>query len=81
MFVNFVWPPKLENIPPCYVFLIQVISGNCIFSHSLAKLPTIVQDRKVDKHTPPAVGGLYSLYSYLNIEKIYLFITNTKYYN
>ena len=58
MFVNLVWSPNLANIPPCYVFLIQIIDGNCIFSHSLAKLANIVQDRKVEKHTPPSRGGL-----------------------
>ena len=60
MFVNFAWAQKLANIPHCYVFLIQMIEGNCIFSHSLAKLANMVQDQKVDKHTPPpAVGGLF----------------------
>ena len=58
MFVNLVWAPKLANMPPCYVFLIQMIDGNCIFSHSLAKLANMVQDKKVDKHTPPSRGGL-----------------------
>ena len=57
MFVNFVWAPKLANICPCYVFLTQIINGNCIFSNSLAKLANMVQDKKVDKHTPPAAGG------------------------
>ena len=56
MFFNFVWPQKLANIPACYVFLIQVIEGNCIFSHSLARLANMVQDRTVDKHTPPSRG-------------------------
>ena len=52
-------PPKLANILHCCVFLMQVIDGNCIFSHSLAKLANMVQGQKVDKHTPPhpAVGG------------------------
>ena len=57
MFVNLVWPPNLANIPPCYVFLIQIIEGNCIFSHSLAKLANMVQDQKVDKHTSPQPWG------------------------
>ena len=57
MFVNFVWAPKLANIPPYYVSLIEIIDGNCIFSNSLAKLANMVPDRKVDKHIPPAVGG------------------------
>ena len=52
MFVNLVWPLKLTNILPCCVFLIQIIDGKCIFSHSLAKLANMVQDNKVDKHTP-----------------------------
>ena len=66
MFVNFVWPPQLANIPPCYVFLIQINKGNCILSHSLAKLENMVQDQKVDKHTPPALGGLiYKIYKYI----------------
>ena len=53
-----VWPPQLANIAPCCVFLIQIINGNCIFSHSLAKLANMVQDKKVDKQTPPTRGGL-----------------------
>ena len=57
MLVNLVWAPKLANIAPCYVFLTQFINGNCKFSHSLAKLANMVQDRKVHKHIPPAVGG------------------------
>jgi hypothetical protein len=57
MFVNFVWPAKLANIPPCYVFLIQIIEGNCIFNHSLATLANMVQDQNVDKHTPPQPWG------------------------
>ena len=56
MFVNLVWAPKLANMPPCYVFPIQNIDGNRIFGHSLAKLANMVQNKKVDKHTPPAVG-------------------------
>ena len=59
MFVNLVWPPKLAT--PCYVYSIQVIDTNCIFSHSSAKLASIVQDKKADKHTPPAVGGWYGI--------------------
>ena len=58
MFVNVVWPPNLANIPPCYVSLIQIIDGNCIFSNSLAKLANMVEDQRVDKHTPPSRGGL-----------------------
>ena len=58
MFVNFVWPPNLANLAPCCVFLIQLIDGNSIFSHSLAKLANMVQDKKIDKHTPPSRGGL-----------------------
>ena len=59
MFVNLLWPPSLANIPPRYVFLIQIIVGNCIFSYSLAKLANMDQDKQVDKHTPPpSRGGL-----------------------
>ena len=53
MFANIVCPPKLANILPFYLFLIQVIDGNCMFSHSLAKLANMAQDKKVGKHTPP----------------------------
>ena len=42
--------------------LIQIIGGSFIFSHSLAKLANMVQDKK--EHTPPAVGGLYKVYIY-----------------
>ena len=68
MFINLVWAPKLANIPPCYVFTIQIIDGNYIFSDSLAKFANMVQDRKVDKHTPPSRGGLLStvVYSFFN---------------
>ena len=34
MFDNLVWAPKLANIPPCYVFLIQIINENCILTNS-----------------------------------------------
>ena len=57
MFANLVWPSKLANIPPCYVFLIQIINGNCIFSHSLAKLANTPQEEKVGKRTPPQIWG------------------------
>ena len=57
MFANLVWPPKLTNIPPCCVFSIQVIDGKYIFSYSLAKMANMVQDKKVGKQTPLAVGG------------------------
>ena len=63
MFANIVWPKKLANIPPCCVILKQNINGNCIFSHSVAKLANLVQDKKVGKHTPspPSRGGLIKL--------------------
>ena len=32
MFANIVWPLKLANIPPCCVFLIQLIVVNCILA-------------------------------------------------
>ena len=35
-----------------------MIDGNYISSHSLAKFANMVQDRNVDKHTPPSRGGL-----------------------
>ena len=57
MFVNFVWSPNLANIPPCYVFLIEIIVGNCIYSHLLAKVANMVQDRKFDKHIPAQPWG------------------------
>ena len=76
MFVNFVWLPNLANIFPCCVILIQIIHGKCIFSHSLAKLAYMVQDKKVDKHTPPAEGGFdptnlkWSHYIFRNTQSI-----------
>ena len=60
MFANIAWPPKLASIPLGHVSLKQIINGNCIFGHSLAKLANMVQDKKVGKHTPsthPPVGG------------------------
>ena len=57
MFANIVWPPKLANIPSCCVFVIQIIYGNCIFSHSLAKLANMPQGKKVGKHITPSRGG------------------------
>ena len=53
-------PQNSQTSPPCYVFLIQIIEGNCIFNNSLAKFANMVQDQKVDKHTPPSRGGLTS---------------------
>ena len=50
--------PKTRKHFLCYVFLKQIIDGNCIFSHSLAKLANMVQYQQVDKHTPPSRGGL-----------------------
>ena len=63
--------PKTRKHTPCYVFLIQIIEGNCIFSNSLAKLANMVQDQKVDKHTPPQPWGacmasIYLLHLYLS---------------
>ena len=58
MFANIVWTPKLANIPHSYVFLIQMIDGNCMFSNSLAKLANMVRDKKVGKPTPSNLGGL-----------------------
>ena len=52
MFANIVWPPKLANMSPCYVFLIQGMNDNCIFSHPLGKLANMVQGKKLGKHTP-----------------------------
>ena len=61
MFDNFVWPQKLASILPCYVFLIQIIRGNCIFSHSMAKFANMAQDQRGDKHPPLVVGGFMHL--------------------
>ena len=58
MFGNIVWPPKLANHILFHVFLLKNINGNCIFSHSLAKLANMVQDKKVGTHTSPSRGGL-----------------------
>ena len=57
-FVSFGCPPKLTNLPPCYVFLIQIMNGNCIFSSLLANIPP---RPKTDKRTPLKSGGLMSL--------------------
>ena len=77
MFANIVRPPKLANILPCYIFLKQIIDGNCMIGHSLAKLVNIPQDKKVGKHTPPPHRwGAYILiliYMYLYIY-IYVYI-------
>ena len=59
MFANIVWPPKLANIPPCYVLSIQNIYGSFIFSHSLAKLANMPQVQKVGKHTPLQIWGAF----------------------
>ena len=58
MLANIVWRPKLANIHTFLCVSIQVIDGNCIFDHSLAKLANIPQDKKVGKHTPLNDGGL-----------------------
>ena len=52
--------PKSRKHTFCYVLSTQIIVGNCIFSHSLAKLTNMVQDQKVVKPTPPSRGGLWS---------------------
>ena len=62
MFVNLVWPPKTDKHPSLLCILIQSINGKLIFSHSLAKLANMVQDKKADKHTPPSRGGLVLLF-------------------
>jgi hypothetical protein len=54
---TFCGPQKAGKHHFVYVFLIQTIEGNCIFSNSLAKLTNMVQDQQVDKHTPPSLGG------------------------
>ena len=58
MFANIVWPPKLANGRPCYIFLIQNIDGSNIFSYSLAKLANIPQAKNVGKHIPLKSRGL-----------------------
>ena len=79
MFANMGWPPKLANIPPCYVFLIQIIYGNCIFGHSLAKLANMVQGKTVGKHTPLKSGGLghSPVFATAKVSNIYTFRTLT----
>ena len=67
MFVNLVWPPKLAKVPPRYVFLLQIIDGNCIFSHALAKLANMVQDKKIDKHTFPQPWGASQVMFRVNV--------------
>ena len=53
-FVSFGCSPKLTNVPPCYVFLIQSIDGTCIFSSLLANFHPWP---KTDKRTPPQTWG------------------------
>ena len=48
---------KTGKHSPCYVFQIQIIWANCIFSHSLAKLVNIPQGKKIGKHNPLKSGG------------------------
>ena len=67
MFATIVWAQKLAHIPPCYVFVRQVINGNCIFSHSLAKLANMVLGRQVGKHTPLKSGGSLYIYIYIYV--------------
>ena len=73
LFANIVWPSKLANVLPFYVFSAQIIDGNCIFSSSLAKLANMPQGKQIGKHTPPrpppAVGGLIrsTLFAYSGV--------------
>ena len=62
MFANIVWPPKMANIHLYYAFVLRIINGNCMFSHSL-KLANMVQDKKVGKHPPSRVGATKSYFS------------------
>ena len=57
MFANIVSLPKLANISPYYVFSIQMIDGNSIFTHSSAKLANMPEGKKFGKHIPPPAGG------------------------
>ena len=50
--------PQTRQHTPLLCILRQNIEGKCIFSHSLAMLANMAQDKKVYKRTPPAVGGL-----------------------
>ena len=56
MFASIVWPRKLANISPSYVFLMQIIDGNCIFSNSLAELR--FKTKQLANIPPPSRGGL-----------------------
>ena len=55
MFANIVWPFKLANIPTCYVFLIQMVDGSCLFSNSLAKLANMPKAEKLANIPPPQI--------------------------
>ena len=46
MFAKIVWPQQLANISLCYVVFDTKYQWKCIFSHSLAKLPNMIQDTK-----------------------------------
>ena len=51
---------ELANILPCYVLLIRVLDGSCIFSHSLSKLANVPRGKKVGKPYSLKSGGLVS---------------------
>ena len=57
MFANIAWPPKLANIPPCYIFSIQTIDANCTFSNSLAMLANMVQGKTSWQTYSPQIRG------------------------
>ena len=62
MFANIVWPSKPANAPPFYVFLIQRINVNCIFSNLLANVPS--QPLSWQTYPSSHLGGLGNLASF-----------------
>ena len=56
MFANLVWPSKLANVHPCYVFVIQIICESYIFSPLLANAPP--QAKSCQTYPPLNLGGL-----------------------
>ena len=57
MFANIVWPRKLAISTPLLCIFDSIIDGMYLFSHSLANLANIPQEKNVRKHTPPQIWG------------------------
>ena len=66
IFDNFVWPPKLANIPPRCVFWYKISMESAYLAIRWQSWQTWLKTKKLTNIPPPAVGGLY-IYIYIYI--------------